>query len=238
MTILVLGASGATGRLLVGQLLDRGQSVRAIVRPGARLPDSLGNHPRLAIMRANLLELGEDEIARQVQGCTAVASCLGHTLSLKGVYGAPRRLVTEATCRLCAAVRAKAPQQPVRFVLMNTAGNRDTGEPVSFAHRCAIGLIRLLLPPHADNEMAADHLRSRLGRDDKAIEWVVVRPDTLLDEAEVTPYEAHPSPTRSAIFDPGKTSRINVAHFMAELIKDDDTWKRWKGRMPVIYNKG
>lgn len=33
------------------------------------------------------------------------------------------------------------------------------------------------------------------------------------------------------------TSRINVAHFMADLITDDDTWRRWKGRMPVIYDE-
>jgi hypothetical protein len=49
--------------------------------------------------------------------------------------------------------------------------------------------------------------------------------------------EVHASPTRSAIFDPGSTSRINVAHFMAELIANEDTWSKWKGHMPVIYNK-
>jgi hypothetical protein len=35
----------------------------------------------------------------------------------------------------------------------------------------------------------------------------------------------------------GFTSRINVGHFMADLITDDDTWYKWKGQMPVIYNK-
>jgi hypothetical protein len=69
------------------------------------------------------------------------------------------------------------------------------------------------------------------------IEWAVVRPDTLIDEDEVTEYELHPSPTRSAIFNPGKTSRINVGHFMADLIADSDIWTQWKGKMPVIYNK-
>jgi hypothetical protein len=64
-----------------------------------------------------------------------------------------------------------------------------------------------------------------------------VRPDTLINEDEVTEYEVHPSPTRSAIFDAGKTSRINVGHFMAELITDDELWNRWKGQMPVIYIK-
>ena len=99
-----------------------------------------------------------------------------------------------------------------------------------------IGSLRAALPPHADNEDAADHLRAKIGQSDPAIEWVAVRPDGLIDEDAVSDYTLHPSPTRSAIFDPGKTSRINVAHFMADLIENPDTWQEWKGRMPVIYN--
>jgi len=64
-----------------------------------------------------------------------------------------------------------------------------------------------------------------------------VRPDGLIDEDAVTAYELHPSPTRSAIFDAGQVSRINVAHFMAELITNDETWQTWQGQMPVIYSK-
>ena len=64
-----------------------------------------------------------------------------------------------------------------------------------------------------------------------------MRPDGLTDEAEVTPYDIHASPTRDAIFDAGKTSRINVADFMANLLTDDDLWSRWHGQMPVIYNR-
>jgi hypothetical protein len=88
-----------------------------------------------------------------------------------------------------------------------------------------------------DNENAADYLRVNVGRDDRAIEWVAVRPDTLINNENVTEYEAHASPTRRALFNAGQTSRINVAHFMAELTTHDGTWKRWKGQMPVIYNK-
>ena len=58
----------------------------------------------------------------------------------------------------------------------------------------------------------------------------------LIESPEVSSYSLHPSPTRSAIFDAGKTSRINVAHFMAELIHDDVLWRHWRGQMPVIYN--
>ena len=107
---------------------------------------------------------------------------------------------------------------------------------VIVAERTAVGALRLLLPPHVDNEKAAEFLRSEIGGTDKQIEWVVVRPDSLIDEEEVSAYELHPSPIRSALFDPGKTSRINVGHFMAELISDDAKWNEWKGQMPVLYN--
>lgn len=239
MTILVAGASGATGRLLVQHLLDRGQKVKIIVRSPDKLPEALKHHHQLSVIQASILDLDDTEMAQHVKGCAAVASCLGHNLGLKGIYGRPRRLVTDATRRLCAAIKANKPEKPARFVLMNTAGNRNRGlkEPVSLGERFVIGLIRLLLPPHVDNENAADYLRINFGQDDKVIEWVVVRPDTLFNEDKVTEYEVHPSPTRSAIFNAGRISRINVGHFMADLITDDYTWNRWKGQMPVIYNK-
>jgi nucleoside-diphosphate-sugar epimerase len=239
MTTLVVGASGATGRLLVEQLLDRGRNVRAIVRSPDKLPEALQNHPALSVLRTSVLDLSDAEMARHVDGCDAVASCLGHNMSLKGLYGHPRRLVTDATRRLCNAVKANEPDEPARFVLMNTAGNsnRELHEPISFGQRCVIGLLRLLLPPHVDNEKAADYLRTAIGQNDGAIQWAAVRPDNLIDQDQVTEYEVHTSPIRSAIFDAGVTSRINVAHFMGDLITDDDTWSRWKGQMPVIYNK-
>jgi hypothetical protein len=87
-----------------------------------------------------------------------------------------------------------------------------------------------------DNEKAADYLRVKVGQNNHFIEWVTVRPDALVDEEEVGEYEVHPSPIRSAIFNAGQTSRINVGHFMARLITDDTTWNKWKGKMPVIYN--
>ncbi len=122
---------------------------------------------------------------------------------------------------------------------MNTAGNsnRDLDEPISFGQRCVIGLLRLLLPPHVDNETAADYLRTKIGQKDRVIAWVAVRPDGLTNEDTITEYQLYASPIRSPIFDAGKTSRINVGHFMANLITDDDAWKKWKGQMPVIYNK-
>lgn len=239
MNILIVGASGATGRLLVEQLLEHGHLVKVIVRSLDKFPDAVLNHERLSVIHASVLDLSDAELARHVQGCDAVASCLGHNLNLKGIYGHPRRLVTDTTRRLCNAVRTNTPEKLTKFVLMNTTGNRnrDLKESISFAQKCVIGLLRLLLLPHVDNEQAADYLRTKIGQNDGLIEWAAVRPDGLNDQDMVTEYEVYPSPTRSAIFDPGQTSRINVGHFIAELITNDAIWQKWKGQMPVIYNK-
>lgn len=237
-TVLVLGATGATGRLLVAELLARGARVRVVVRSEEGLPPDVRAHPGIDITRAAILRLSEEELVRLVDGCAAIASCLGHTISLRGIYGAPRRLVTDAVRRLVGAAKRTQPTRPVRFVLMNTAGNRHPRERVSRSERGALALLRALLPPHADNEDASAYLRDEVGTKDPALEWAIVRPDTLVDESRVTPYAAHASPTRSALFDAGKTSRSNVAHFMADLMLEDEPWGRWKGRMPVLYNEG
>ena len=211
-------------------------------KPVILLPVSLISgipNNQLEIIVANLLELTDKEMQAHVSDCHSIASCLGHNMSWKGIYGHPRRLVTDAARRLCDAVKANNPESPVKYVLMNTTGNsnRDLNEPISFGQKCVIGLLRLLLPPHVDNENAADFLRTEIGQHNKVIEWTAVRPDGLINEDEVTAYSLHQSPTRSAIFDAGKVSRINVAHFMACLIQDNELWNQCKGQMPVIYSK-
>jgi hypothetical protein len=239
MTVLVVGASGATGRHLVNQLLLNGNDVRIIVRSKENLPKSWDEDENLEIITANLLDLNEKELIRYTSNCDAIASCLGHNITFKGIYGQPRKLVTDATKRLCNAVKNHESRSPIKYVLMNTSGNcnRDLNEPVSFAQKCVIGLLRLLLPPHVDNEQAADYLRTQIGQNNRYIEWVAVRPDGLIDEEVVKPYESYPSPIKSAIFNASKISRINVGHFMAALINDNKLWLKWKGQMPVVYSK-
>lgn len=238
MTILVVGASGATGSKLVEQLLIKKHKVKVIVRSPEKLPEAWVTNDNLQIISASLLELSDAKMSDIVSDCNAVASCLGHNLTWKGIYGQPRKLVTDATRRLCDAIISNNLQSPTKFVLMNTTGNRnrDLNESISFAQKCVIGLLRLLMPPHVDNEKAADYLRTQIGKKNSYVEWVAVRPDGLINEAEVSDYEIHPSPTRSAIFNAGKVSRINVGHFMASLINDDNLWANWKGQMPVIYS--
>jgi len=239
MKTLVVGASGATGKHLVQQLLNMGQKVKVLVRSPENAPEFFKSNKDITIIKASISDMTEEEMAEHIKDCSAVASCLGHNLTFKGIFGKPRKLVRDAVRLMCRAIKINHPKDPVRVVLMNTTGNRnrDLNENVSFGEKLVFGLISLLLPPQSDNEAAADFLRVDVGQQGSEIEWVVVRPDSLIDEDEISNYNAYASPIRSAIFDPGKTSRINVGNFMARLMVENDLWQKWKGQMPVVYNE-
>lgn len=238
MTILVVGATGATGILLVKQLLALAHNVKVIVRIESKIPPAWNNAENISVIKANIAEIDTETLMLHLDGCQAVVSCLGHNLTWGGIFGKPRNLVTHSVAIMCDAIIKRQPGDFIKFILMNTAGNRnrDLNEPISMAERLVIGLLRMLLPPHPDNEMAADYLRVKVGQHNAYIKWVVIRPDTLINEENVSMYTIHRSPTRSAIFNSGKTSRVNVANLMSRLITDQNVWKLWEGQMPVIYN--
>ena len=238
MNVLVLGASGATGKLVVDQLARENIATTAIVRNANSVAELWKQHSNLKIIEDSILNISNERLKTIVLNCDAVVSCLGHNLSFKGIYGQPRLLVTHAVQNICSAIKENASATKTKFILMNTSGNRnkDLNEQISTGEKIVIALLRALLPPHVDNEKAAEYLRSSIGQDDSTIEWVAVRPDGLIDNKNVTEYDVYPSPIRSAIFNAGKTSRINVANFMKELLTKPNLWDKWKGQMPIIYN--
>ncbi|MDZ4169697.1 MAG: NAD(P)H-binding protein [Coriobacteriia bacterium] len=238
-TVLLVGGTGRTGGRVLAQLLERGVAVRAIVRSATRLPQGVASDPLLTVVEADLLSLSGEELQRHLEGCDTVISCLGHTISVRGILGPPYSLVTRAVTNLARAIAAMRPAKPVRLILMSTVSvnqpaNADTRR--GSGERLFLGLLCVLMPPARDNQRAADFLVGQIGEDSPAVEWVAVRPDTLLD-GEVTEYRLHDELV-SSIFKPDGTNMANVAHFMCELTTDDVAWQRWKAKMPVIVNAG
>lgn len=238
MKVLVLGATGATGSWAVKELLKHGKSVITIVRCKERLIEKVGEDPNLSVIEGTALDMEENHLRDLLKDCDAVISCLGHNLTFKGIFGRPRKLVRDSLKKITQCINHNEYENPVKVILMNTSGNRnrDLEEKRTFGEILVIGLIRLLVPPQSDNEQAADFLREDVGRTNKKIEWVVVRPDGLIDHEEISTYEVYPSPVRSPIFNAGQTSRINVGFFMSELLSDEILWEKWIFSMPVIYN--
>ncbi len=235
---LIVGASGATGKLLVADLLKRDTEVTAIVRTTSSLKSTFENHPNYHEVSASITEMSDNELLPLLKDCDVVFSCLGHNLNFRGIFGQPKRLVTDTIEKMSRVIESLKPDKKVKVILMNTTGNcnRDIPEKPPLSQRFVIAILRLLLPPHVDNEQAADFLRTCIGQSHLFIEWIAVRPDSLTDEMAVSEYEIHQSPTRNVIFNAGSSSRINVANFMANLAIDSELWDVWKGKMPVIYN--
>jgi nucleoside-diphosphate-sugar epimerase len=236
MNILVVGATGMTGRRLVEQLLGKNYKVRIIVRSSHKLTADIVENPNTMTIEASVLDLTDEEVTEHVMDCDAVVSCLGHVINFKGIFGEPKKLCTDATRNLCNSLEKHSLPKPTKFILMNTVGvqNPDLEEKRNWFERGLLTLLHHTLPPHRDNETAAEYLHKTVGKENKSIEWCCVRPDSLIN-AEVSPYDITESPT-TGIINGRPTARSNVAHFMTDLIENEELWNTWKFRMPVIMN--
>lgn len=238
MKVLILGASGATGKQVVSQLIKRGIYVRIVTRKNAIISEEMRNNKLVENIIGNIAGFNPVENRALINECDAVVCCLGHNITFKGIFGKPRLLVYQSLKNVCEAGIRYSPKK-IKIILMNTVANenKDINENRSIPEKIILSILTVLLPPQKDNVWAANYLSGVIRKDNEKIEWAAVRPDSLIDEDEVSPYEVYESTIRNPIFNPGKTSRINVGHFMAELITDGELWEKWKNKMPVIYNK-
>ena len=236
MKALVLGASGATGKLVLQQLIKNNIDVRIVVRESAFIPTYVSENNTIDIVKGNINDFGITKIKDLLKDCDSIICCLGHNISFKGIFGQPHKLVYNTVVRIIEAIRTL--NLHPKFILMSTTAytNKKIGEVNTVEEKIVFSLLYVLLPPHKDNMLAANHLVYKVGSQ-SSIEWVAVRPDSLFDEENVSNYEIHNKKIRSPIFNAGKTSRINVSNFMVELITNDKLWQEWKHKTPVIYNK-
>ena len=71
-TVLVAGATGATGKFVVQQLLDKGHKVRVVARSKERMMNLLNDNAggdRLSVTEASLLDLPESKLQELTNGC-------------------------------------------------------------------------------------------------------------------------------------------------------------------------
>jgi len=237
MKVLLLGASGATGRLVLKQLLDKQIETKIVIRALSGISESHQNNKLLESIVGNISEFSQDEYSKLVADCDTVISCLGHNISFKGIFGKPRKLVTNCIKNICNSI-LKTKTDITKLILMSTTAYRNTQVKENYGvwDRAVLSSLYYLLPPHKDNVEAGLYLVNTIGVDKPKIEWVMVRPDWLIDEENESEYKIHQSPNRSSIFDPGKASRINVSAFMIKLLLDEKFWNEWRYKLPVLYN--
>jgi len=206
MKVLVLGATGGTGRLIVGDALTEGHSVVALVRSKARALDLPG---------ADLIEgdaRDEGALMRALNGCDAVISALGTGVGFRKVD-----LLAVATRDLVTAMTRNGVRRLVCVSALGVGNSRGHGGFV-FDRLFQPLLLRYA---YKDKECQEAAIRA------SPLDWVVVRPARLTNAPARGSVRAV---TDLAGVKGGKIARADVARFVVEQLTTD-TWLR---RTPVL----
>ena len=145
MKVLVLGATGQTGYHVVKQFLENSIQVKAIVRNTDKFRD-IQSVENLQIFKESILDIEDKRFREILADVDAVICCLGHNISLRGMFGKPHYLVTEAIEKIIKNANDKKLE---KFILMNTTAclNTKQKEKFTFGESIIMGIMRSLLPP-------------------------------------------------------------------------------------------
>jgi putative NADH-flavin reductase len=159
--VLIVGATGGTGRELVAQALERGLAVTALVRNPSRLRI---DHPRLTVVRGNVLDAASVEEA--MRGQDAVLSALGHKR-----YFYPTRILSSGTRNI---IRAMETHGVRRLVCETSLGIGDSAGRLGLKY--TLFVIPAILPFYFWDKTRQERVIAESG-----LEWVIVRPGALTD---------------------------------------------------------
>jgi putative NADH-flavin reductase len=197
--LLVIGATGRTGRLVIEQAVARGHRVTAFVRS----PDKLGRHAETAtIVRGD--PRSADDIAAALAGCDAVISALGPPIPPSAVPK-PSTILGDAAK---ATALAMATAGVSRLVIMS-------GDLMFPNGGMAPLLVRVLLLRY----LAKDQAELERATTATSLDWTIVRPTRLTDGALTKEYRAE----RDRLPDRARSiSRADVAHFLITAAEQRD----------------
>lgn len=157
--VLIVGATGGTGRQLVMQALERGYEVTALVRDSSTL-DVV--HPRLTTMQGDVLD--EGCVLAAMRGQEAVLSALGHKR-----YFYPTRILSEGTRNI---LRSMATHGVPRLVCETALGIGDSAGRMGLYYTFFV--IPVILPFYFWDKTRQERIIARSN-----VEWVIVRPGVL-----------------------------------------------------------
>jgi uncharacterized protein YbjT (DUF2867 family) len=157
--ILIVGATGGTGRQLVTQALARGYAVTTLVRDPSKLQL---DHPKLVVVQGNVLDAGSVEEA--VRDQDAVLCALGHKRFLL-----PSRILSEGTRNILRAMETHGVR---RLVCETSLGLGDSAGRMGLYYTFCV--IPLILPFYFWDKTRQERLIAGSG-----VEWVIVRPGVL-----------------------------------------------------------
>ena len=199
MNLLIIGATGGTGRALLEQALARGHTVTVLVRNPKKVKTQ---HDRLTLMQGNVLDF--DSVDRAAKGKDAVLSALGHKRFL-----IKTSILSEGTRNIVKALEKNGVK---RFVCETSLGVGDS--------RGRLGLLyTLFIIPFILFFYFRDKKKQERIIGDSSLDWVIVRPGRLTNGRKRGVYR-HGRAIGNYIWG-AAISRADVADFMLKQLTDN-----------------
>ena len=205
MRLVIFGSTGGTGLELTRQALEKGHSVRVLVRNPNKMPLANAN---MRIVLGSVLD--HESVTKTVLGADAVLSCLGQRNLLRNTH------VVSVGTRLISEVMK---EHGVRRLVVESAFG--AGESLALATALQkLVFATLLLAPYEDKNLMEPEVKS------SDLEWTILRPTMLTNGLRTGKYSVtigrRPETTR--------ISRADVAAAMLRAVEE----RLWIGEAPTV----
>jgi uncharacterized protein YbjT (DUF2867 family) len=197
--VLIVGATGGTGRQLLAQALKQGYAVTALVRTPGKLSVE---DPHLTVVQGDVLD--RSTVEKAVRGQDAVISALGHKR-----FFVPTRILSDGTRNI---VTAMATHGVRRFVCETSLGIGDSVGRMGLYY--SLFVIPCILPLYFWDKTRQEQLIAASN-----LEWVIVRP-AVLTNAKMRGTYRYGRRIGSFLWT-ARIARGDVADFMLKQLADD-----------------
>ncbi|MFV8224846.1 SDR family oxidoreductase [Christiangramia aquimixticola] len=198
MKVLIIGATGKTGKKLVQQALAKGHEVSVLVRNSKKIKI---DHPKLKIYQGNILK--PESFRHAFQDQDAVLSALGHKRFIFKT-----RILSEGTKNIIKAMKANNIQ---RFICITSLGLNNSRYKLGLYY--TLFTIPVILWFYFKDKELKENIIKESG-----LEWTIVRPGQLTNGKLRTNY--YHGPKAGNFILTKFISRASVAHFMLKILED------------------
>jgi putative NADH-flavin reductase len=202
--LVILGASGSTGRLLVDQALERGYAVTAVSRSDPFGPGRDG-------LKVKRVDVRDRQALR--------AALIGHDAALSVIGGTPKqhgRIYSEGTAAIVEALEAAGVH---RFVCTSSGGVNPADRGLPLWYRLAIPLF--LDDLYKDMRVMESTVRA------SGLDWTIVRPAYLTDAPARGKYRVEDGRNPKGGW---RIARADLAAFLLDQVDGED----WHKALPTI----
>lgn len=201
MKILLLGATGRTGKWILQEALAQGHTVHALVRNRNKIDTT---HERLIIFEG--LPTDKDSLQKAVDGCEAVISALNISRVSDFPWSGLRTPLQFLSDTMRVLIPACENASVHRIIVCSAWGVAETRKDIP-------AWFRWLIDHSNIGPAYADHERQEKLLQNSSLEWTIVRPAGLVngrkDKPVIASIDNHPRPGLII-------SRKNLARFMTD----------------------